>query len=72
MGALQHLELKVSQLNNYFVMHLNSEHVDETTTLKFFLNVLDLVRYSYFQWVLTWNACAALLHPLQTSRVTLT
>ena len=30
MSALQCLQLKMSQKNNYFVMHLNSEHVDET------------------------------------------
>lgn len=32
-GALQCLRLKMSQKYNYFVMHLNSEHVDEANYL---------------------------------------
>lgn len=33
LGTLQCLQLKMSQKYNYFVMHLNSEHVDEANYL---------------------------------------
>lgn len=32
-GALRCLQLKMSQKNDYFVMHLNSEQVDEASYL---------------------------------------